>query len=354
MKHLNLLAFVIFSLALVWVFMFSTTTKRKIQRPILAMFGIVNRTGNAISVDEDVVNGVNLAPAALAEKYDKQELSERYSYLLREVMQLRAIESQYAQIQRDNSKLRASLGFMKNTNLQGLVPARVIKRESSTWWSELWINKGESSGLVLDSPVLTTTIAEGGEEARPALIGKVTALSKNTARVLLLTDERCKVAARVEGTRESGLLMGSRAQDGTPILKLRYLSKRSKELEGRINAMVLSSDAGGVVPLNFLLGSIKSYESLEFYGEATVKPAVKFSELTDVFVILPEDEAKILAAAERADAAAAGIPRAAIPVEEGDGPEPRPDPDGEPSPEPVPDPIPADIPRAPVVRPDNG
>ena len=75
--------------------------------------------------------------------------------------------------------------------------------------------------------------------------------------------------------------------------------------EVQCQAMVLSSDAGGVVPLNFLLGSVQRYESLEFYGEATVAPAVKFTELTDVFVILPEDEAKVLAEAEKADAAAA-------------------------------------------------
>ena len=365
MKHLNLLAFVIFSLALAWVFMIPTEAKRKIQRPILAMFGMVNKTANAITVDEDVVNGVNLAPAELAEKYDKKELSERYSYLLREVMELRAIKSQYAQIQRDNKNLRDSLGFTRSPrgqSLQGLVPARVIKRESSTWWSELWINKGENSGIVLDSPVLTTTHAEGGEEARPALIGKVVGVSETTARVLLLTDERCKVAARVEGTRESGLLMGSRAQDGTPVLKLRYLSKGAKELESRANAMVLSSDAGGVVPLNFLLGSVQRYESLEFYGEATVAPAVKFTELTDVFVILPEDEAKVLAEAEKADAAAAAkaVPRAAIPVNEntpgsdpapGPGPDPDPDPDSDS--ELGPEPIPADIPRAPVVAPEE-
>ncbi len=62
MKHLNLLAFVIFSLLLGWVFMFSTDTKRKIQRPILSVFGVVNKTAHALSADEDVVNGVNLGP----------------------------------------------------------------------------------------------------------------------------------------------------------------------------------------------------------------------------------------------------------------------------------------------------
>lgn len=338
MKHLNLLAFVIFSLLLGWVFMFSTDTKRKIQRPILSVFGVVNKTAHALSADEDVVNGVNLGPAALAEKYSEEELAERYSYLLREVMELRAIKSQFAQIQRDNLKLRESLGFLKSTDLSGLVPARVIKRESSTWWNEFWINKGESSGLVLQSPVLTTTLAREGEEPRPALIGKVTALSENTAKVLLLTDERCKVAAKVDRTLESGLLMGSRAQDGTPTLMLRYLSKNTEELLNNPNANVLSSPAGGVVPANFLLGIVKDFKTLEFYGEATVEPAVDFAQLTDVFVMLPTDEAQVIEAAEAADAESAAIPRAAIPVAEPTSePTSEPDPSARTEPEPLPE-----------------
>ena len=321
----------IFSLLLGGVCLFRTDTKRKIQRPSLSVFGVVNKTAHALSADEDVVNGVNLGPAALAEKYSEEELAERYSDLLREVMELRAIKSQFAQIQRDNLKLRESLGFLKSTDLSGLVPARVIKRESSTWWNEFWINKGESSGLVLQSPVLTTTLAREGEEPRPALIGKVTALSENTAKVLLLTDERCKVAAKVDRTLESGLLMGSRAQDGTPTLMLRYLSKNTEELLNNPNANVLSSPAGGVVPANFLLGIVKDFKTLEFYGEATVEPAVDFAQLTDVFVMLPTDEAQVIEAAEAADAESAAIPRAAIPVAE---PTSEPDPSARIEPEP--------------------
>ena len=302
MKHLNLLAFIIFSLLVAWVFMFSAETKRKIQRPILAMFGVVNRVSHAVSVDEDVVNGVNLAPDALVEKYTERELAERYSFLLRDLMDLRAIKSQFAQIQLDNANLRRSLKFTKTSRLRRLIPARVIKRESSTWWNEVWINKGEDSGFVLDSPVLTTT-PTGETEIKPALVGKVTALAGGTAKVLLLTDERCKVAARVQGTLESGLLMGSRTQDGTPILKLRYLSKNTEEVDE--GDLVFSSNAGGVVPVNFLLGKVIKFEKLEFYGEATVKPAVDFGQLTDVFVYDEQAEEEVVEDVERADAATA-------------------------------------------------
>lgn len=314
MKHLNILAFLVFGLLVAWVFTFSAQTKRKLQRPILALFGIVHKTADALSADEDIINGVNLSPQALAEKYSEQELAERYSSLLREMMELRAIKSQFAIIQRDNLTLRRSLKFTKSSILNRLIPARVIKRESSTWWSELWINKGDSSGFGLDSPVLTTTLASDGADIAPALIGKVTGLTDGTAKVLLLTDERCKVAARVQGTPESGLLMGSRTRDGTPILKLRYLSKNTDNV--KVGDLVLSSDAGGVVPSGITLGRVTKFEKLEFYGEATVEPAVDFAQLTDVFVYDDKTEEEVFEDAAEAEAARAGIPVEPDPTDE--------------------------------------
>ncbi|MFT4548939.1 MAG: rod shape-determining protein MreC [Pseudoalteromonas tetraodonis] len=346
MKQLNLLAFVVFALLLTWVFMLGDETKRKIQRPILSVFGIVDRAAHALAADEDIVNGVNIGPDALVEKYNEQELAERYSYLLREVMELRVIKAQYAQIQRDNLRLRESLGFLNaqdpSEELWRYVPARVIKRESSTWWNELKINKGSADGLVLNSPVLTTVMGRDSNP-RPAFVGKVTKLTKHTADILLMTDERCKVAARVQGTLESGLLMGWRAQDGSPVLKLRYLSKNTKEIRPELSPEVNSTDAG-VVPVNYFLGIVKDFKSLEFYGEATVEPAVDFAQLTDVFVRVPTDATSVRSQADAADSRATSTPRAAIPVdpEQADGAAatPEPQPEIEPAPEPVPSAIP--------------
>ena len=324
MKHLNLLAFVVFSLVVAWVFMLSAEAKRNIQRPILSVFGIVNKAANAISTDEDMVNGVNLAPDDLAEKYSKEELAARYSYLLRDYTELQVVKSQYLQIQQDNNNLRSALGFVKRAEVElghiaeDIIPARVIKRESTTWWKEIRINKGENSGLVLDSPVLTT-VSKGGEDARPALIGKVIGISPNTARVLLLTDERCKFAARIEGTQESGLLMGSRIQDGQ--LKLRYLSKNLQDADGLRSKRVFSSDVGGIAPNNFLLGNITNFEQREFYGEATVSPAADFVQLSEVFVLILKQQPDESAIMEEVPVAE---PRRAVPVpeEETAGPAP--------------------------------
>ncbi|MFV1995322.1 MAG: rod shape-determining protein MreC, partial [Verrucomicrobiales bacterium] len=51
-------------------------------------------------------------------------------------------------------------------------------------------------------------------------------------------------------------------------------------------ARVYSSGVGGLFPSNLLLGRVKDFTAGDVYGEATVEPAVDFSALEHVFVIV--------------------------------------------------------------------
>jgi rod shape-determining protein MreC len=122
------------------------------------------------------------------------------------------------------------------------------------------------------------------------------------AKVILLTDELCRVSARIEGTLEQGILSGERAAlDIKPDLRLRFLS-----LNAVINAgaSVYSTGEGGVFPKDLLLGRVKRFENKEITGEAIIEPAVDFSTIEHVFVI----EMQSVAAPEPAPAVPVAIP----------------------------------------------
>jgi len=128
--------------------------------------------------------------------------------------------------------------------------------------------------------------------------------------VILLTDEQCRVAARIEGTPEQGILMGRRGGFETrPDLVLRFLSKDARLQRGMV---AYSSGVGGLFPVGIPLGKVKEFHSQEIYGEALIEPAVDFGSLTDVFVVkTPTDETRSQAggrapAGETPQAAAAG------------------------------------------------
>ena len=109
-------------------------------------------------------------------------------------------------------------------------------------------------------------------------------IGSERSSVLLLTDEKCLVSARVEGSQEVGILSGQRGGfDGNPLLRLRFLSSNAAVHPGQ---RVLTTGRGGTFQANILLGTIHSIEKGALDSEALVLPAVNFETLDAVFVVL--------------------------------------------------------------------
>ena len=115
------------------------------------------------------------------------------------------------------------------------------------------------------------------------LIGKITTASDSVSVVLLISDENCRIAAKVEGSREQGIVSGERVTTGlTPVLNLNFLSKQADLKSGQ---KVYTSGVGGVFPSGLLIGSVKTFRVRELDGQAQLTPAVDLSHLEDVFVV---------------------------------------------------------------------
>jgi len=115
------------------------------------------------------------------------------------------------------------------------------------------------------------------------LVGKTTTVSANISVVLLVSDENCKIATSVEGTREQGIVSGERVTAGlNPLLDLNFLSKQADLKPGQ---KVYTSGMGGVFPSGLLVGVVKSFRVRELDGQAQLAPAVDLSHLEDVFVV---------------------------------------------------------------------
>ncbi|NEQ44485.1 MAG: rod shape-determining protein MreC [Leptolyngbya sp. SIOISBB] len=81
-------------------------------------------------------------------------------------------------------------------------PAAVIGRSAGDWWQQIVISRGERDGISLDDVVT----GPGG------LIGRVTAVSPNSSRVLLVSDPTSRVGARVSRSRATGYIRGTMGQ----------------------------------------------------------------------------------------------------------------------------------------------
>jgi rod shape-determining protein MreC len=201
-----------------------------------------------------------------------EQLERENATLQVENRALRATNQGLRDVEHEVNRLRHALNYRERSVFK-LIPAEVVTRDSSTWWRTVTINRGKQDAVESDMPVVTD---EG-------LIGKITTVSNNISIVLLVSDENCKVAASVEGTREQGIVSGERLTTGlTPLLDLNFLSKQADLKPGQ---KVYTSGVGGVFPSGLLIGVVKSFRVRELDGQAQLAPAVDLSHLEDVFVV---------------------------------------------------------------------
>ncbi len=263
MKKLNILALLIFAAAVVSVFTLDTPTTREIQSKVMAVLSPFIHSSTAI--EEGISN-------ASAPTVDPRELKRDNERLQIEVERLRIISQKYTQTLDENNQLRELLEFKKTAPFK-MVAARVVKRVSSTWWNTLIIDKGLLDGLATDAPVISSS----------GLIGKTGKMAPHMAEVILLTDEMCRVSAKVDGTLEQGIISGERGGlDMRPDLHLRFLSRAAVINPG---SLVHSTGDGGVFPAGLLIGRVKRFEMKDITGEAVVEPAVDLSQIRHVFVL---------------------------------------------------------------------
>ncbi len=176
-------------------------------------------------------------------------------------------------LEAENSRLRNALGYAERAAFK-LVPARIIARDASTWYSSIVIDRGEAEGVKTDMPVLT-------EEG---LVGKTSIVSAHAATVILVSDETCKVAVNVENSTEKGITRGERGSTSAiPQITLTFITKQANLQPGQ---KILTSGVGGVFPSGILVGAVKDFKVRELDGLATILPAVDLTTLEDVFVVV--------------------------------------------------------------------
>jgi rod shape-determining protein MreC len=180
-------------------------------------------------------------------------------------------------LEAENNRLRNALGYRERAIFK-LMPARIIARDASTWYQTIKVDRGSEEGILPDMPVLT-------EEG---LVGKTSVVSEHAATVILISDENCRVAGNVEGTREQGIVKGERtSHTSLPVISLNFLSKQANLTTGQ---KVYTSGVGGVFPSGVLVGAVREFKQRELDGYATIVPAVDLSTIEDVFIVIGKQQ----------------------------------------------------------------
>jgi len=263
MSRTNLIALLIFGAILGYFLSFGPETTQKFKAGVYQLLSPFLSGGSGLKKQ---ITSVRTGLKSL------EQLERENAALKVENRELRATNQGLRDAEEEVNRLRHALNYRERSVFK-LVAAEVVARDSSTWWHTVTINRGRRDGIEVDMPVVTD---EG-------LVGKITTVSDTVSVVLLISDENCRVAAKVEGSREQGIVSGERVKSGlTPILNLNFLSKQADLRPGQ---KVYTSGVGGVFPSGILIGIVKSFRVRELDGQAQLAPAVDLSHLEDVFVV---------------------------------------------------------------------
>ena len=200
---------------------------------------------------------------------ENEQLKQRLSAMEVELNTARQAES-------ENERLKALLNLKENNEIQS-VPARVIARDPSVWFNTITINRGSTSGIAVNMPVVT-----GG-----GIVGRVITVSPFAAQVMLITDEKAGAGAVVGQLGQSGALGSVRGRGdlGVGVIEMRYVSGLEKV---EVNDTVMTTGQDGIYPAGLNVGRVVEVKN----GTATqahqilIQPGAQLDHLEEVAVLL--------------------------------------------------------------------
>lgn len=246
---------------------------RRSTPPLIQQFGndIAGFADGIVAYPVNAVQGVADSVSGLMNAYtENHELKQKVS----ELAQVKVRDQTLA---KENKQLKAELKLKNSLTDYSTVSAAVMSRTPSSWQQQLVINKGQTSGIKKNMPVLS-----GG-----GLIGRVAEVNKTNSKVELLSDtsessNRFSIVINgTDGKSVNGIITGYNAR--TNELIMGQVTSTAKIKKG---AKVVTNGMGGITPKGLYVGKV-SRIGKDDYGLAKkvyIKPATNFNEINIVTV----------------------------------------------------------------------
>jgi rod shape-determining protein MreC len=160
--------------------------------------------------------------------------------------------------------------------------AAVVAHQPYAFRRQIVVAVGVNDGVELNAPVVTND----------GLVGQVTRIFSNRARVTLITDEQSAVAAIDLRSDARGIVSHGRGTGDTLILD--FVSKKEVVKEGDevITAGSTTAELASLYPRGIRIGEVTSVGQTDTdpYKQVQIEPYVDLSALHSVLVLIPKNE----------------------------------------------------------------
>lgn len=206
----------------------------------------------------------------ISEMKDKnKKLLDEVNYLLNENTKLKIYR-------KENVLLKEQLRFVEEKIFdKEIVVSRVIAKNMDNK-DILSINKGKKDGIIEGLPV----IASNG-----IIVGKISSVSLNTSKVLLLRDPFSFLAVKIlDKSEQSNLLKGKYGLS----LQVDFIPRDVLVEKGDI---VVTSGIEENIPLGLIVGKVERIEKNpnDLFIRTIIQPRISYDELNILSVILPSN-----------------------------------------------------------------
>ncbi len=265
-KQTELLGEIITIVILVLLIFLSNVETNKLSYLESAASTIINPIQKLVTDLKNKVQGNTSYFASIEEiKAENEELKKKNSELETELRELEMIKA-------ENVTLQSYMNLKQKYASYNAIPAYVINKDVSNYSSTLVLNVGTEDGI----KEKMTVIADKG------LVGYVTSVTGNTAKVQVIIDAASTVSSTISTTQENIICKGTLEND--QILRASYIPTGAELIKGDT---VYTSGVGGIYHKGIIIGTITEIVTTSNITDryAIIEPAVDFSKIDTVLVI---------------------------------------------------------------------
>ncbi|MCH8475378.1 MAG: rod shape-determining protein MreC [Opitutales bacterium] len=156
--------------------------------------------------------------------------------------------------------------------------ARVVQRDSTTWWQEMTIRKGRQHGIREGAPV----VFAGG------VVGRIREVHLATSTVELLSSPGLRLSARISGkSRPLGFQGGGNRPFHTPTGKLDFIPI-NYQIPEETEPLVITTGLGGIFPEGLVIGRLTNLKESEetLFQAGQVRLDQRLNQIREVAVMI--------------------------------------------------------------------
>ena len=221
-----------------------------------------------------VIAGVGNGVSAVKEL---AELKESYNKLVQQLEDYEYLQRNNAEIRKENELLREQLGISKSIVNKNYV-AQIIGRDPDSLYSAITVNKGSRNGIRKNMLVIAVQNGDIG------LVGKVVTVGAFTSQIMPIYDFQCNISARIQHTRDLGLVVGQGNADSP--LQMQYIKKRVLNELQYGNVVVTSGENENYLK-DIPIGSITKIKTVDYDSSLIIEitPIIDFARLETVMIV---------------------------------------------------------------------